>query len=272
MKTFTMIISGLVLMGCGEELARQRSTTVLQQLALAREVSEGVSAGFNLDAQVSSTLDFNTCNQSDFVDSAGLTGIDNQMAKLLPLIDAAGQGAVDALVQSAITEGRMLMFLHVDSTEGSDQVELVFERGEGVPLVGGDGLLLAGQTIAKHPVPELGNSVAVRAADGSIMSEGFPLRLPLKVFTINFELQLPEAHVKLTPTGDGSYDIVLGGWAPIETIVGLARTADERGQDFEETFGPSIREFGDLQFDRTTRTCQAMSLAATFKTVPAFQF
>lgn len=267
------LLAALALAACGEgEQQLERRTDLVQKLALAREMSEGVSIGFNLDAQVSTILDSHTCNQSDYTSPDGVIGVDNQIAKLLPLVDAAGQGAVDALVQGAIAEGRMLLFVHVDSAPETDEVELVFERGAGVPLVGGDGLLLAGQTIAKHEQPDLGRVRAHRDASGVIVSEGFPLRLPIKVFTIQFDLQLAEAFVRMTPNAEGGHDVVLGAWAPVETMVGLARTADERGQNFEETFGPSIREFGDLQFDRATGLCQAMSLAASFHTVPGFQY
>lgn len=269
----TIAIASMVAMGCGEALPAVRNTTIVQKLGLARETEAGVSVGFNVDAQVSTSLDFRTCNKEDFVDPDGLAGIDNQMARLLPLIDAAGQGAVDALVQAAIGEGRLLMFMMIDEVpDDPESLEVIIERGQDQPLVGGDGLLLAGQTLARHPVPDLGRTTARRQPDGSIIGGPFALRLPIRVFTFDFELDLPETFIRVVPEDDGGHSVVLGGWTPIEEIVEIARRADERGNQFVEAFGPGIVDTADLRFDPATGQCGAMSLAAMFRTVPAFQF
>jgi hypothetical protein len=259
-----------LLAACGEALPPTRVTSVVQSLALAREREDGTSVGFDLDGQASDTLDARSCNKQDFVDPSGAKGIDNQMARLMPLIDIAGQGAVDSLIQQAISAGRLLMFTHVDTTEDG-VVHVVFERGQDEPLVGSDGLLLAGQTLARHPEPLLGEADAALEASGSLLVGPLALRLPIVVFTFFFEVEIAEAYVRLTPTAEGGYDAVLGGWAPVEEIVDIARGADNNGS-FERLFGDGIRDSADLRRDAATGLCTAMSLAATFRTVPAFQF
>lgn len=261
----------LLLAACGEALPPTRVTSVVQALALAREREDGTSVGFNVDGQVSDTLDARSCNKQDFVDPSGVPGIDNQMARLMPLIDIAGQGAVDSLIQQAITAGQLIMFVHVDTTEDG-AVHVVFERGDDEPLVGSDGLVLAGQTLKKHAEPLLGEADAQVQPSGSLRVGPFPLRLPIVVFTFLFELDIADAYVTLEPRDEGGYDAVLGGWTPIEEILDIARKADERGNSFERLFGDGIRDSADLHRDAATGLCGAMSLAATFRTVPAFQF
>lgn len=261
-----------LLAACGEEAAVERSTSIVQRLGLAREMEPGVSVGFDLDAQVSDSLDARSCNKEDFVDPAGVRGIDNQIARLMPLVDLAGQGAVDALVQAAIGEGRLLMFVSVERTPDAETVDVLFERGEGLPLVGGDGLLLEGQTIARHTVPDLGHTQATEQADGTLSMGPFALQLPIVVFNFFFEFSIPDAKVRLTPRPEGGYDAVLGGSATVDQILGIVKTADSGGTKLQGLLGDGIRDVADLERDRSTGLCTAMSLAATFRTVPAFQF
>src|SRR5688572_16556007 len=70
-----------------------KSTAVLQKLALGREEPEGIAPGFNLDGVNSDERDSRSCAKDDFVDADGNVGVDNQLARLLPLIDLAGEGA-----------------------------------------------------------------------------------------------------------------------------------------------------------------------------------
>lgn len=267
-----IVLATVLLSACGEALPLERATTVVQSLALARESAPGVSVGFDVDAQVSTSLDSRSCNKEDFVDPSGVGGIDNQMARLMPLIDLAGQGAVDALVQASISAGRLMMFVSVESEPGSDQVTVVFERGDDQPLVGGDGKLLSGQTLALHAEPDLGRITGTRQADGSLMVGPFALRFPIVVFNLFFELDFSEAWVHLTPTEDGGHQAVLGGWTPVEEILAITRTADSDVDKYEDLFSNGIREAADLHKDPATGLCTAMSLAATFRTVTAFQY
>ncbi len=266
------LLSAALLSACGEEALVERDTSIVQRLGLARELEPGVSVGFDLDAYVSDSLDSRSCNKEDFVDPGGVRGIDNQIARLMPLVDLAGQGAVDALVQAAIGEGRLLMFVSVERRPDSDTVDVLFERGEGQPLVGGDGLLLEGQTLARHTVPDLGHTVATPQPDGTLFMGPFALQLPIVVFNFFFEFSIPDAYARLTPRPEGGYDAVLGGSATVDQILGIVRTADSGGTKLQGLLGDGIRDVADLQRDRTTGSCTAMSLAATFRTVPAFQF
>ena len=266
----------LLAAGCGgsvEAPPAPVTTLVMQTLHLAREEPEGISPGFNLDGWVSNSLDTRTCSKDDFVDTSGATGIDNQLARLLPLIDLAGQGAVDALVQAAIGEGRLLVLISIQPLEG-DRVALGFERGDGVPLLGTDSKVLSGQTLALHPETMLGVTEGTRNADGSITADAFALKLPIVVFGILYLLDLPETQMRFTVDESGNITTgILGGAVPVEQLIGFARQAgDSSGNDFVSTFGEGIRDAADMERNNDTGVCDKMSLAATFDGVPAFKF
>ena len=68
---------------------------VLDQLAFTREVTPGVAPGFDLDARQSDARDAASCFKPDYMSPEGVPGIDNQLAGLVPLLDAFGLGAVE---------------------------------------------------------------------------------------------------------------------------------------------------------------------------------
>ena len=147
------------LVGCGgadETELQVVSTTeaVINDFSVAGEEDQGISAGFNIDGLVSTIPDGRSCYQEDFRDENGLEGIDNALAKLLPLIDIAGEGALEGLLQEAITEGRLLLIFRLEElTNGRYNVTLL--RGQDTPILGTDGLVLRSQTLALHEEPLL---------------------------------------------------------------------------------------------------------------------
>ncbi|MFO0724264.1 MAG: hypothetical protein U1E65_10805 [Myxococcota bacterium] len=244
-------------------------TVVVQTLRLERERMEGISIGFDLDGKTSTDLDDTTCRKPDFVDPDGKPGIDNQLARLLPLIDVAGQGAIDALLQGAINEGKVILVMELDPGTGSWKVL----RGKDTPLLGADGRVLAGQTLALDSNADLGSTTSVHMRDDTHVDiDPMALDLPVIVFGELYELKLADARSRLTWNEDGSLDGVLGGSVPVEQILTMVRTAQGMsGVDYLGLFGGSIRETADLGPDGTG-DCDAISMAATFHAVPAFTF
>jgi hypothetical protein len=267
-------ISILFCFACGApdpEPLPVKKSAALKSLSFARE-KDGVAAGFNLDGAVSDFLDDRSCRQQDFVDPSGVPGIDNQLARLLPLVDIAGEGAVEALVQTSIDEGTLLLIFdreeHADGT-----IDLTVRRGADVPLLGTDGHLLAGQTLALDEQPLLGSFKGARIEGGMFDAGPFEIRLPVIVFNTLYDLTLPNARVRFRIAEDGSLlEGVLGGGAPLPQILGFVRTADERvGGDIEGLLGGSIRDEADLQPDENG-ACTLLSMAVLFEAVPVFVF
>lgn len=268
-----LLASGVLACGGGEAPAIvARHQAVIQTLALARADAAGVSSGFDLDGAASDSLDSRSCHHADFVDPEGRPGIDNQLAVLLPLIDLLGEGAVGALLQQAINEGRLLLLLTVEEdSEGGAQLR--FERGEDVPLLGTDGLLLPGQTLALQAEPLLGEARAWPSAEQVFEAGPFALRIPVVIFNNLYALDLIKAHVRFVRTPEGALEGgVIGGGVSVEQMFAIAETAGREARvDIIGSFGGDLRDMADLEHD-ASGACGAMSMAATFHAVPAFIF
>lgn len=257
---------------CGGEAPPSEAitTTVVRTLNFERESPSGVSRGFDLDGFVSESNDGRSCFQADFESPDGEPGIDNQLATLLPLIDLAGEGALQSLVQNAIDEGRLLMFFEVFEPEPG-QYTLRVRRGDDVPLLGTDGAILSGQTLALHETEPLLGEVEATMQDGMLEAGPFALKVPVIVFSQLYEVEMPSARVRLEyddETGDITLGTV-GGGLPIPQLVQILETAGNFGPEFEELFGDAVREAGDLARD-ANGDCTEMSAALTFDAVPAF--
>src|SRR5262245_38108617 len=136
MKRAAIIMCAGVVAGCGSApSAGVKSSAVLQTIVFGREAPAGVAPGFDLDGVDSDERDSRSCAKKDLVDDEGHLGIDNQLAKLMPLIDLAGQGAVEALVQNSINEGRLLLIFDIERFDDG-RASLTVLRGEDTPLVG----------------------------------------------------------------------------------------------------------------------------------------
>lgn len=268
------------LVGCGPAPTSVRKLeTVMQTLKLERSSADGVAVGMDLDGKISTELDDTTCRKPDFTDPNGLPGIDNQLARLLPLIDAAGQGAIDALVQGAINEGTALLLMSVELRGSGGEVKTL--RGQDVPLLGADGRILPGQTLVVDRASDLGHTTAVEVEDEGAIAPldatrvrvgPFRLDLPIVVFGTLYALRIPDARVVLTLGEDGAIDGLIGGGVPVADVLNMVDTASKMaGVDYVGLFGGSVRETADL-FPGPDGDCTALSIAASFHAVQAFTF
>ncbi len=250
------------------------STALVFRSMRAERAVGGVSLGFDLDGAVTDSGDALGCRQDDRVAPDGTPGIDNQVAELLPLLDLVAEGTLDAFLQNAIDEGRLLLIPELQSRGG--QLELRLLRGAGAPLLGSDGLLLDHQTFDLHPEkPLLGTaptgSVAGTLEPGERLEAGpFDFDLLLVVFDILYELRLDAARLRIDVDEEGVGHGVLAGAVSLEQLRRVAEVAGDRGGiDLIGLFGSTLDDLADLERDPRGR-CQAMSIVTSFETVPAF--
>lgn len=262
----------LSLAACGGEemMPGPLRSSVFKSLTFERE-ERGVSVGMNLDGYVSGSNDDRACNKEDFVAPTGDEGVDNQLATLLPLIDLVGENAVQEILQIAIDEGRLLLVTDVAIAEdGTATVDVL--RGQDVPLLGTDGRILGGQTLAISDEAPLGQSVGALVDEDTLLTEPFTLRLPVVVFTQLYEVTLEEAvlRIELDEAGHVKSGLIAGG-IPIAELVDVLETAANFGQDFADLFGEAVRESGDLARTKDGE-CLNMSASVSFEAVPTFKF
>ena len=246
--------------------------TVLDSLNFAR-AEKGVVPGFNIDGKVSKNGDLDSCEKGDFVAPWGTEGVDNQFAKLVPLIEASGLGAAEGLLATVIKDGGLLIVVQIDGVDdrlNDDDVTLTIRLGSGTPLLGTDGLVLSGQTFGLHPdSPE--TSAPAKIVDGVVITEPFETTLPIVVFGVGYKLAMKRAQVRARITEDGGLvEGVLGGGVPVESIYEIAKKAENGQKGLEELISAVVGSAGDMKKDPETGQCMEVSAGLTFTAVSAF--
>ncbi len=246
--------------------------TVLDSLEFTRS-TDGVAPGFNVDGKVSKDGDPDSCEKGDLVSPWGEVGVDNQFAKLVPIIEFSGLGAAEGLVATVIKDGGLLIIVElkgVDDRLNDDDVTLTIRLGSGTPLLGTDGLVLSGQTFALHDdSPE--TSAPAKIVDGIVLTEPFDTTLPIVVFGVGYQLAINKAQVRARLTEDGGLiEGVLGGGIPVESILEIAKQAENGQKGLEELIGGVIGAAGDMKKDPQTGQCMEVSAALAFTSVSAF--
>jgi hypothetical protein len=239
-----------------------------------RELTEGVSDGFNLDGLVSDESDPGGCFRPDLVDSEGNPGIDNAFSNILPALELTEASAVEPLIKAAIDEGRLLLMITMDGVAGrteNDCVNLVLSRASGPPALGGDGMILPGQTYDHDPdAPQSVMECGV-LSDGLLTATPLNIRLPLQVFDERVDVSLFDGIFEIEMSEDGFYHGRFGGGIDIAALMANIDTFDGVGDEVLDLLDSILGINADLMPDENG-VCQRLSVAFEFEAVSAYFF
>lgn len=248
----------------------QEQSLVLTKLVLLRQSMPGVSPGFDLDGRVSGADDALSCRRRDLTSPEGTPGIDNQFSLLVPALDTATSGALDAAIQAAINNGQLMLAVSIeglDDRRNDPCVNLVFRRVAGMPFVGSDARIDPGQTfdtMRSEPI----SRVAGRMRDGVIEAGPFELGLPVAVLDANFVIPLHGARVRIRWNDDDTFDGLIGGGIPADSMIATTRTLTI-GQDLMSLVSRLILSITDMDPD-AEGNCRLFSAAVSFEGRAAF--
>jgi hypothetical protein len=255
-----------------EPRAQVPTTTVFvaREFVFAGETAPGQAEGFDLDNSAGGAVGVG-CDRDDYVNAAGETGIDNQFAGLLPIIEAAGGAALPTLIQSAINEGDLLItvaFEGVDDWLNDDDLTVFIGRATGEPIVGADSKLQPWQTFTfdtNEPITRIDGASIV---DGVLTAGPVDLPLPIFVFNFRFDVILYGALIEGGTTADGPVSIMTGGAVTMENILTIARNPgiQDRIPETLEGLGPLITDLS------VNGPCDAVSTAAILNLLPVYVF
>lgn len=247
-----------------------RRAFVVSELRFARESPSGVSNGFDIDERVSNGADAQGCRKPDMTTPEGLQGVDNQFAKLLPAIEAAGGQALEGLIQIAINEGDILIMLELESFDdpGEDAcVVATLSRGSGLPMLDANGRLEGGQTFDRDA------TIAPSTARGAITEgalEFGPVEfvVPAYVFYYEFLFPIEQGRVRVNFRDDGTAYGVMGGGISLDYLIETASGITGAGgaPDALIALAPGLADL----FPDETGQCQAVSAVLEFEAVPAY--
>ena len=259
---------------CEASLKGSREWTgVVYEIKFGREEPTGVSLGVDIDQRVSSGDDAQSCFRSDLVSPEGEEGIDNQFAKILPLVEAVGGEAIEGLAQGIINQGRLLIMFQLsaldDSTLNNDScVHFESFYGIGVPQIGPHGYLVSGQSFDRNQEsPSVMNS-NLSLENGKLMVPNLELDLPLEVFDQSYLFELHEVVIKGQFTPEGEFHGFVSGALDVEAVAQRVEMIDGGGM-VAELVPRFLRQQADLEPDENG-VCQALSMTLTFKAKPAF--
>lgn len=259
-------------LGCAPE--PQAEVAVIRDLTFVREDTEGVSDGFELDGLVSDEFDPGGCFKPDLVDSEGNPGIDNAFAKILPALELTEASAVEPLIKAAIDEGRLLLMLQISGAadrSNDDCVDLRLSRAEGLPALGGDGMILPGQTYEHDPDAPQSLMECGTLSDGLLTAAPLNMRLPLAVFDEQVDISLFDGIFELELGDEGIYHGRFGGGIDIAAMMANIYTFDGVGQETIDLLDTILTLNADLMPDENGN-CQRLSVAFEFEAVSAYFF
>lgn len=247
-----------------------RLVYVVSELRFARETDRLVSRGFDVDGVVSNASDPAGCRKPDMTTPDGVEGVDNQFAKVLPAIEAAGGQALEGLIQNAINAGDILIMLEVESIESTEEDECVVAhllRGDGQPLLDAEGRMEDGQTFDVDTEFERSTSRG-QVVDGTLSFGRVSVVVPAYVFFFEFFIPVDDALGTFTFREDGTAHGLLGGAISVDYLVETFGDLQGAG-GVPDAIATLVPNLADLYPDESGR-CQALSATMEFEAVEAF--
>lgn len=266
------VVVALSLLGCArDDVPPEPEQSLFRTLRFAREVVEGQSEGFDLDGAETVEGAADGCGIGDFAHPQGGGGIDNEFARILPLIEELGGAALELLVQDAIEAGELLLLTELaglDDELNDSCVDVSLLRGLGVPALGGDGLLLPDQSFELNTVVPPSELSCVPLVDGVLHASPITMRLPLAVFDELVDLTMHDGTLEMKRTEAG-WDVAIGGGVSVLEIQQNVESFDGIGEDIPVLVETVLGAHADLEGD-VPGICDRISVTLRAEGVRAF--
>lgn len=232
-----------------------------------------VSEGFDLDNTVTGAGDVTGCGVEDYTSSDGTPGIDNSVARLLPILETTEAAAIEPIIQDSINGGALLLMfgLHgLDSDQDDACVQVEVLQGVGDPFVGADGWIVPGQTFDRDGANPIQMTETVPLVDGVVQAGPLEAAMAFQVLDAYIAFTMHSSMVKLWPNEDGTWSGRVAGGVDIDAMVAVATEQNVDPAVFE-LIDPVLKLVADMGPDETG-TCTQLSMTLDFEAVPAFLF
>lgn len=251
---------------------------VISQLSFSRELSDGVSAGFDLDGAVSTDGGSTGCGRVDYTDPDGTPGVDNQFAKVLPVLETTEAQALEPLIQAAVDDGSLLITLelaHVDAgvdlaSDADACVDFALGRALGQPSMGTDGTMEWHQTFAADPDAARSTADQAAVADGRLEARGLEVTIPVTILGHELLVTVLEGSLRFDVQPDGSVTGYLAGGLDQAQLMSIAET-----DNIDPEVAALVSSLLDFNVDLAPNeagTCQQLSITLQFVAVPVFLY
>lgn len=239
---------------------------VAAKVEFLSEIEPGITRGFNLDGRNGPIDDFE-CNYGDHSSPDGTPGIDNQLARILPVLASAVGDALPSLVQNSINEGGLLALAEVlDHPTDSNRAHIVFHRATGTPLLDTTGLLLEAQSYRLTEEPPLGICRDAEWKDGILVGSDCDLRLSVVIFGHTYAVTLRDSRFEMRLSDDRrSGTLLMGGSLAMDDLMGIVDVIYEIGDvpHIAALVAELLPPFADL-VDPETGECDRITASVEF--------
>jgi len=195
---------------------------VLKKFGFFAESSPGVANGFDLDNHVSDGTTPDTCYEADFVDPNGLTGIDNQLARIWTDLEPLVGDATEALLQGSINEGRFLLMIELEELDdymNDDNVTLHLFRGRLNPEIGTFGYIAPDQTVYFDDTFSSVRVPGMKVIDGVLEAGPITFQIPIDILEAKFTMQVHSGKIRVKIREDGTFEGFIGGYMTIQDVL-----------------------------------------------------
>jgi hypothetical protein len=250
-------------------------SSLVRSLRFAREETHGMSDGFDIDQHVSTGSDPIGCHHADLTSPAGVPGIDNQIASLVPIIEMqAGGVTLDSILQTAINDGQLMLgieLLGVDDPMNDDCVTVRTRPLMGTPSLGTDGLVEVGQTFDAEPMGEQTLIPNARIVNGVVDVGPVPLTVPVAILDARFTLHIQSGYMHIELHPGGVWSGKLGGGISIQEMTTIAMGLNIPSS-LMGAVSALLMSSADLAPDPGTHRCTQVSSTLLFESVTAFVY
>jgi hypothetical protein len=250
--------------GCVGVCDPSQPLLAMSSMEFVGESAPGKAGGFDLDASVGPYRP--DCIAQDYTAPDGTPGVDNQLARLMPVLLAAIGEALPTLIQNSINEGGLSILMELVPGKDGGKPALAFHRAKGTPLLATDARLLPGQTYDVLPQPPIGWCKDATVTGSRIECAGFDLPLAIVVFGILYELKFRDTRVVLQLDEAGeSAEVMVGGAVRIQDIYNITDNIVNGPDNLVPTVHailPSLADLVSPETDECDRISGSVKLTA----------
>lgn len=232
---------------------------------------DGTVDGYDVDGVVSDGSDAEGCAKVDATSSDGTEGIDNQLAVLLPALEATGV-SLQTLIGARIKEGQIVFVTELDGTyDDCDAVR--FQRGDGEVLFGSDGSTLAYQTLGLYEgATESTSTTCESTSECGVRVTGEQLTLEFLFITQEIRIDLFEWQGDFEVGDDGTLTGLIGGAVGLDGVMDIVEGLGGCGDEpIRQALEPLLPNFADV-FPDEDGQCTGISVAVRIEAVPIYLF
>ncbi len=242
---------------------------VVKKMRFTSLIEPGVALGFDLDGETTPEGASKSCGHGDLKGVDGEEGIDNQLAKIWSTLEPLVGTQVDALLQGAINEGRVLIMFELTGVEdlrNDDSVTLNVYRGLLDPDVGTFGTIAPDQTFEMDYGKPVSTVENVRIEDGRLEAGPVVLQIPIAILDLDIVAELHFGRVRLNVGDDGMMAGYIGGALNLEEVIGALL---DTGAEAETRLVQPIFE-SNADMEPVDGVCTFMSIGMTIEGTRAF--